>query len=274
MIGIVFDIKEFALNDGEGVRTTVFLKGCPLRCIWCHNPEGLSPEPELYLKKNGCLDCGLCRRPCAHSDCRPFGRCLHVCPKNLVTVKGMEWESADLAEKLLKQRDFLNETRGGVTISGGEPLMQSEFLLDLLNRLSGGCHRAIETSGFAAGDVFARVIAECDFVMMDLKLADSDAHRRYTGVTNEPILQNARRLQESGKPHLFRIPLIPGITDTEENLRALAGIAGESRVELLPYNRLAPAKYQSVGRTFTDRIDESRANEPDLSLFANATLRK
>lgn len=274
MRGIVFDIKEFALNDGGGCRTTVFLKGCPLRCLWCHNPEGLSPEPELTVKSNGCLQCGLCRVPCEHPECQRFGRCLHICPRNLISRVGVEWDSEALAEKLLRQKDFLNETGGGITLSGGEPLMQADFAHDLLSRLRGQVHRAIETSGHAPAEVFRRVVGECELVLMDLKVADPALHREYTGVTNERILENAAYLKESGIPHIFRVPLIPALTDTEENLRGIAEIAGDSQVELLSYNRLAGAKYASVGRRFTDRIDESRARVPRLDLFKNASLRK
>ena len=251
MKGIVFDIKEFAVHDGGGVRTTVFLKGCPLRCRWCHNPEGLDFRPELYVKQNGCTHCGLCYRPCQHADCQPYGRCLHVCPQNLLSVAGVEWESDALAQKLLRHKDFFNATGGGITLSGGEPLLQADFCVALLSALEGQVHRTIETSGYADTETFRRVTSLCDFVIMDLKLADDALHRRYTGVGNERILANARRLQESGKPHLFRTPLIPNITDTAQNLDAIARLVGESDWEKLPYNALAPAKYPSVGRTFS-----------------------
>ena len=199
MKGIVFDIKEFALHDGGGIRTTVFMKGCPLRCIWCHNPEGLSPKRELYLKQNGCLHCGLCLKPCTHPECRGLGRCLHICPKNLVCAAGEEWDSSELAEKLLQHRDFYNTMGGGITLSGGEPLAQADFCTELLCKLRGQVHRSIETSGYAHADVFRQVIDECDFVIMDLKLADSDKHREFTGVTNEMILANAGYLQDDDK---------------------------------------------------------------------------
>lgn len=273
MLGTVFDIKEFALNDGGGIRTTVFLKGCPLRCIWCHNPEGLSAEVELYDKRTGCEECGLCRRPCSHPECQPFGRCLHICPKNLLRTAGVRWDSAALAQKLLQRADIYAAFGGGVTLSGGEPLLQGEFVHALLCSLRGKIHRALETSGYATAEVFDRVTGECDFVYMDLKLADDGQHRKYTGVSNEKILANARALQKSGIPHCFRIPLIPGITDTPENLTALSAVAGESDVELLPYNVLAPAKYKSVNREFTDRIDQDRQVNADVSLFQNATVR-
>ena len=254
MKGLVFDIKEFALNDGAGIRTTVFLKGCPLRCIWCHNPEGLSPRREVYVRESRCTHCGLCLRPCTHPECQGLGRCLHICPQNLVSAAGVEWESAALARRLLEQSDVYESTGGGVTLSGGEPLRQAEFCVGLLERLRGRVHCALETSGYAAPGVFRQVVSQCDFVYMDLKLADRAAHIEYTGVPNDRILENAAWLRRSGKPHCFRTPLIPGITDSEENLRAVARIAGDSPTELLPYNPLAPAKYPNVGRRFSDRI--------------------
>ncbi len=273
MKGLIFDIKEFALHDGGGIRDTVFLKGCPLRCVWCHNPEGLSRTQELYTRKARCTDCGLCRRPCDHPDCAPFGRCLHICPQNLISIAGQEWESEVLAEHLLRHRAVFEATGGGVTLSGGEPLLQADFSEDLLSRLHGQVHTAIETSGYASRDTFLRVIGQCDLVMMDLKLADPAAHRIYTGVDNSPIFANAKALQESGRSHLFRIPLIPGITDTEENLCAIAGIAGQSPVELLPYNTMAAAKYPNVGRRFTDQIGKTGYMGDPTVFFSNARLR-
>ncbi len=250
MTGLVFDIKEFAVHDGAGIRTTVFLKGCPMCCVWCHNPEGLSPKRELYLKHNGCLHCGLCQKPCTHPECAGLGRCLHICPQNLVGVAGVRWESEALAQKLLTRSDFFNSMGGGITVSGGEPLMQSGFCIELLSKLKGRVNTAIETSGYADNEVFRKVTELCDFVYMDIKLADSEIHKKYTGVTNEQILENAEYLKKSGIPHTFRTPLIPGITDTEENLRSIKALVGDSPWEKLAYNTLAPAKYASVGRRF------------------------
>ena len=250
MKGLIFDIKELALHDGCGIRTTVFFKGCPLRCVWCHNPEGLSSEPELYIKHNGCLDCGLCRRACSHSDCQGLGRCLHICPKDLISLAGQYVEADALVERLLRDEDIYRASGGGVTLSGGEPLMQSEFAAELLTGLSGRVHRAIETSGFASEDVFRKIIALSDFVYMDIKLADGEEHKRFTGVPNGSILRNAEILKASGVPHCFRTPLIPNITDGESNLAAIAEIVGDSPWERLPYNSLAPAKYASVGRSY------------------------
>ncbi len=267
MRGCIFDIKQFAIHDGDGVRTTVFFKGCPLRCAWCHNPEGLSPSPELYVQRAGCLACGLCQQPCTHADCKPFGRCLHVCPKNLVRPAGREYGVEELATKLRRQKLFFESSGGGITLSGGEPLLQADFCAALLKELNGELNVALETSGYADEADFLRVAERCDFVMMDLKLMDEKAHRRYTGVSNARILHNARLLMERGIPHLFRTPLIPAITDTEENLRAIADFIGDEPIELLPYNELAGAKYASVGRTYPDWIDPKNASPVPNDLF-------
>lgn len=250
MTGIVFDVKEFAVHDGSGIRTTVFLKGCPLRCVWCHNPEGLSAKKELYISQNNCTGCGLCKRGCSHEDCKPYGRCLHICPLDLVRVSGEEWEAEALAKKLLRHKDFFKSMGGGITLSGGEPLMQAEFCRELLKNLRGKIHTAIETSGYASAENFRSVVELCDFVFMDIKIADQQDHKTYTGVDNKLILENAAYLKSSGKAHTFRTPLIPNITDTQKNLEAIERIVGDSPWERLPYNELAGVKYKNVGREY------------------------
>lgn len=267
MTGVVFDIKEFTVHDGPGTRVTVFLKGCPLRCRWCHNPEGLSPYPQLMVKESRCIRCGRCRKPCGHRECQPFGRCLHACPQGLVTVSGTQWTSEDLAQRLLRYQGLLPQ--GGITFSGGEPLMQWEFTADVLARTK-GLHRALQTSGYGPEEAFRAVLKETDYVLFDLKLADREQHKTDTGVDNGPILRNYEILLASGKPHVVRIPLIPGITDTRENLSALAGIAGGSRVELMRYNPFAGAKYPLVGMKFP--LKEAPENPVDLTLFQNASF--
>ena len=274
MKATIFDIKEFSVRDGEGIRTTVFFKGCPLRCIWCHNPEGLSPNVELYELRDGCASCNLCRVPCNHSDCKSLGRCLHICPKNLLRPVGKEYGVEELSQKLLVQKPFFDAMGGGITLSGGEPLLQADFCVSLLQELKGKLHTTIETSGYASEKDFWRVISLCDFVIMDLKLMDDAEHKKYTGVSNAQILANAKQLMESDIPHLFRTPLIPGITDTRENLMAISEFIGNDRIELLPYNELAPAKYAAVHRTYTDKIDVANKNEIDISIFQNAVLKK
>lgn len=271
MNGIVFDIKEFSIHDGPGVRTTVFMKGCPLSCRWCHNPEGLSPKPELMVRTARCKHCGKCMISCGHPECQPYHRCIEACPDGLISVCGREWESGALADKLLQNADFMRSSGGGVTISGGEPTLQDEFVSELLDALE-GVHRAVETCGYCSGERFISVISRADFIMMDIKLADPAMHREYCGVDNAPILANFRRLRESGKPYLIRVPLIPDITDTRENLAAIAGIVGDSPVELLGYNSFAGAKYEGVGRVYT--LPDKPNREIDLSLFQNARLSK
>ncbi len=271
MLGTVFDIKEFSVHDGPGVRTTVFLKGCPLRCMWCHNPEGLSPFVQIMVNENRCTHCRRCFEPCSHENCQKYGRCLYSCPDGLISLTGKEMSGLEVASKVLRGKDFLQLSGGGVTISGGEPLMQHEFTLDLLKRMS-EIHRAIQTSGYSSGEVFSKVIDNCDYIMMDLKLADPALHKKYTGVDNAPILENAKLLKASGKPHVFRVPLIPDITDTEENLRAISEIAGDSPVELLPYNIMAGAKYKSVGLEYPLKDHRSDNNKADFSIFKNAKL--
>ena len=250
-VGLLFDIKEFAIHDGPGVRTTVFFKGCPLRCLWCHNPEGISPEKQLMTKASRCRHCGKCRQPCTHPECRPFGRCLYACPDALISVCGKEWSADELTDRLTRDAELLRESGGGVTFSGGEPLMQPDFLTDMLKRMrKADIHTAIETSGAAGPETFSEVARTASLIIMDLKLADPAAHRRFTGADNAVILKNAAFLQKNGIPHLFRTPLIPGITDTERNLGALREIVGDSPWETLPYNTLAGAKYPMLGLPF------------------------
>jgi glycyl-radical enzyme activating protein family protein len=268
MTGTVFDIKEFTVHDGPGTRVTVFLKGCPLHCQWCHNPEGLSPKPQLMIKKAQCTNCGRCLKPCGHPECLPYGRCLHACPKGLISVSGEEWEASRLASYLRRFRPFFTDG-GGITFSGGEPLLQSDFVIEVCGELP-DVHKALQTSGYADESVFLKVLTAVDYVLFDLKLADSEAHRFYTGVDNKPIIRNFQLLKQSGKPFVIRIPVIPGITDTRENLLALSEIVGDSPVQLMHYNKLAGAKYAMIGKRFT--LPELTETVVDISMFYNATF--
>lgn len=249
MIGTIFDIKEMAVHDGPGIRTTVFLKGCPLRCEWCHNPEGLSSEPQLMYKDARCIDCKNCRKECSHPECQPFGRCIYACPENCLEISGKKITAKELAAELKKSADILGDDFGGFTFSGGEPLAQHEFLLELLEELN-GYHLCIETSGFASSEIFKSVIDKLDFVIMDIKLADNELHKKYTTVGNEQILKNFEILKKSGKKYVIRTPLIPDITDTNENLEAIKRIIGDSDWEQLPYNNMAGAKYKMLGMEY------------------------
>ena len=271
MKGIIFDIKQLAVFDGPGIRTTVFLKGCPLRCAWCHNPEGQNARPELMASRNGCLKCGRCKAVCEHPDgCIACGRCVRACPLHLRKIAGQEIEADALAEKLLRDRAVLEKNGGGITLSGGEPAYQIDFAEELLSLLS-PVHRAAETCGMCAEGVFARLIRHTDFVMMDLKLIDDAAHRKWTGGSNAPVLRNYGLLRGSGIPHVIRTPLIPGVTDTEANLDGIAEtVAGDpslTYVELLPYQKTAGAKYAMLGRPYAPGFSEEQAVMLRMELF-------
>ncbi len=274
MTGTIFDIKEFSIHDGPGSRFTVFLKGCPLRCKWCHNPEGLTAEKQLTVKVNLCTHCGKCLSGCNHPECEPFGRCVHTCPRGCVSIVGIDVSSDELADKLLEYKDFFEMTGGGVTVSGGEPLMQSDFVCELADKL-GGIHKAIQTSGYADSEVYRRTIDKFDYIMQDIKLADDLEHRKYTGVSNARILKNIEYLKKSGKSFVLRVPLIPNITDTPQNLSQISEIAEESRVELLSYNPMSGAKYEMLGYDFplnAENSDEKNTEENFTRYFRNAVI--
>lgn len=271
MNGIIFDIKEFSIYDGPGGRVTVFMKGCPLRCRWCHNPEGLSAAREIVYKENLCTKCGKCMQKCSHAECSGLGRCIHACANSAISIAGTSYGDEELANKLMSYKEFFDISGGGVTFSGGEPLMQGEFVLSAAKRLP-GIHKAIETSGYASAEVYRQVIGAMDFVMQDIKIADPLLHKKYTGADNGIILKNIEHLKRSGKELLFRVPLIPGITDTEENLKKIAELVGDYPAELLSYNTMAGAKYQSVGREY--ELSEKQSVKKDCTVyFKNAVQR-
>jgi len=227
--GVVFEIREFALHDGPGIRTTVFLKGCPLRCSWCHNPEGWPREPQIIHGQAG------------------------------DRTIGKDYNSEELATRLNEQADILRANDGGVTFSGGEPLDQAEFIVEVCNLLD-DLHVVFDTSGYGPETALRQVAEKVDLFYYDLKLIDSNAHRHFTGVDNSLILSNLRMLSSLGALVVIRVPLVPGVTDTEENLQAIAetlrNLPGLVRVDLLPYNRAAGGKYRNLGLEFLPLFDE------------------
>ena len=222
MTGRVFEIREFTLHDGPGVRTTVFFKGCPLRCAWCHNPEGQSFDVETMTRRDGTkVSCG------------------------------QDWTPEALAAELLKNADIMRQSGGGVTFSGGEPLAQDAFLLELIPLLKReGVSLAIETSGSVDGKTYQAVVSQMDFAYQDLKHHDSAAFQRWCGGDLHDILQNVVWLKTSGVPHVFRVPSIPGVNDSAADREAFRKLAGGDPIEFLPYNPAAGAKYPMLGRGF------------------------
>lgn len=275
--GTIFELREFTVQDGPGVRQTVFFKGCPLRCRWCHNPEGLSSSPQLMISAGSCSHCGNCTAVCRHpGDCVLCGECVSVCPQGVRKICGETLTSEELADRIRRQSAYYAALGGGVTFSGGEPLFQGAFLLEVLDALP-DVHTAIETSGYCTEELFRQAVARLDFVLMDLKLADPEEHRRYTGVSNGPILRNLCLLQQSGVPFRIRIPLIPGVSDTRENLKAsaqlLAGCPTMECVELLPYHLTAGAKYAMLNMAYCPDFPVEQPVQTHPGLFESYGIR-
>ncbi len=258
--GTVFDIKELGLYDGEGIRVTVFLKGCPLSCVWCQNPEGQRMPPEIFCSEHLCTRCGRCRIPCSHPDCAPFDRCLHACPQNLIGLYGKVYTAEELAQVILSYSDFLRY--GGVTFSGGEPALQSAFLQEVAALIP--YPKCMESCAAVREADFLPLATMMDDLYIDLKLMDEKAHIAYTGQSNRLILSNIRALDRTGKPYVIRVPLIPGITDSDENQAAIADFLAEMtalrRVELLSYNPFTPQKYSLIGRDYQAPIADAPLN--------------
>lgn len=271
--GMIFDVQRFSLHDGPGIRTTVFLKGCPLQCLWCHNPESQAVTPELAFTVSRCVHCGKCLEVCPEkairfenpdridrSRCTVCGLCVAFCPAGALEMVGKEVTVEELVREVEKDRLFYEESGGGVTISGGEPLTQFAFAVELARALKvRGFHVALDTSGYAEGKKKdwekLKTLAEVvDLVLYDVKLIDARKHVYYVGVSNEGILQNARRLFALFPEKLWlRYPLIPGINDDEEDfkklqlfLRNFPGV----RLEVLPYHRLGVGKYARLGKEY------------------------
>jgi pyruvate formate lyase activating enzyme len=245
LTGTIFDVREFTVHDGPGIRTTVFMKGCGLRCSWCHNPEGLSPFPQVMKGSAG---------------------------ERLV---GQTFTSRELATRLNQQARLLKIAEGGVTFSGGEPLMQSAFVAEVIDQLN-ELHVTLDSCGNAAAEEFMRVVSRCDLVLLDLKLADPQEHLRWTGCDNRLILHNLGLLAATDIPFIIRVPLIPGVTDTDQNLlgiaRVLAALPRHPGVELLPYNQGARAKYAACGMEWRPGFDENIPYRVNLEPFKEFQL--
>ncbi len=264
--GMIFNLQRYSVQDGPGIRSTVFLKGCPLRCAWCHNPEGISPEREILVLENRCVVCLECRRACPVGSgeeeagvlparderCHFCGQCVAACPSEARLMAGREVTVSQLLEELLRDRIFYEESGGGVTFSGGEPLAQPEFLLAVLRACKAeGIHTAVDTCGLAATRHVLAVAPFTDLFLYDLKLMDEARHRQFTGVSNTLILGNLKALSGVHRQIWIRVPVIPGVNDSAADLEAAArfagGIPGVCQVNLLPYHRIGVAKFHRLG---------------------------
>lgn len=274
---IVFNIQRFSLHDGPGIRTTVFLKGCSMRCFWCHNPEGQHPEPELRYFPERCIACGQCVISCpnhAHEmhdgthiflreHCELSGKCIETCFSRALQLEGRAMTVDEVMSEILSDRPFYESSGGGVTLSGGEPALSKDFALEILDRCkTHGLHTAIETCGEVPWASLEALLPSTDLIMMDLKHLDESKHQLATGHSNERILSNARRLASSGKTIIFRTPIVPSVNDSEEEIAQIAAFvrelinvrnserqngSEEIRYELLAFHKLASGKYSSLG---------------------------
>jgi len=288
--GTVFDIRKYSIHDGPGIRTTVFLKGCPLDCWWCHNPESQLPDPEPMLRPNLCIACGECVATCPQGAisqqgsrltwerelCISCGDCAAGCMSGAREMAGRSMTSAEVLAEIERDRLFYEESGGGVTFSGGEPLFQHRFLVDLLRACRQlELHTAIDTSGFASWEVFEQVLPYTDLVLYDLKHSDPELHLRYTGAPLAPILRNLERLAQRGTPLWLRVPVVPGLNDDEANLRRVgelaAGLPNLLQVNLLAYHRSAASKYERLGRSY--RLPDTPAASDELMESAASLLR-
>ncbi len=287
--GDVFDIKRFAIHDGNGIRTTVFLKGCPLSCIWCQNPEGIARKPDLWFYHERCIQCSRCVEVCsnnalsAHPDdvnfihidrhaCTNAGTCVAACP-----VSALDWDSknysvSELVDVIRRDESFYRRSGGGVTLSGGEPFVQNHFTLAVLKACrEEGIHTAVETTASYSHDIVREALPYIDQFLVDIKLWNSDEHLRYTGVRNEQILKNISYIAEQESDLLIRIPMIPEITTPRTNLepiaRFVAALPGDREIELVNFNPLPRGKYHALGQSWKFSEYRSPYSEEEMDGF-------
>lgn len=289
MASLFFDIKRYSINDGPGIRITLFMKGCPLSCVWCHNPEGISVRKQKMYTRKKCIGCRTCIENCPEqalrltpegiitdtNRCSLCGNCVKVCPTKAMEMSGTEYSIDYLMREIEKETVFMDQSGGGVTFCGGEPLMHPGMLLELLKRCGElGIHRAVDTTLYANPQTVKTIFPETDLFLVDLKHMDSSKHQYYCGVSNELILSNIRLVAESGKMMYIRIPLIKGVNADEENIMASAQFLSslpwqEKVVHLLPYHDIAENKHQKLGTIYNpNRIRMLSPTEEEQQTYA------
>ena len=280
-MGKIVSIKKFEIHDGDGVRTTLFLKGCPLKCRWCHNPESIAPSANLFYNPQKCINCGECLNICdCHTtknalhilnreNCTSCGKCADVCLGDALALYGKEISADDLLPKLLEDKPFFEESGGGVTLSGGEPLMQSEFCAEILKSLKeNGINTAVDTCGYAKKQDIDRVLPFTDTFLYDIKAINPEVHKKCTGVTNENILENIKYIDSLNKPIEVRIPLVPTMNNEEmpEIAKFLSGLKNIKKIKILPYHSFGASKYEYIGKEYKLNIPTPSETEINNAL--------
>lgn len=272
LTGLITDFQRFSIHDGPGIRTIVFLKGCPLHCAWCQNPETITPRPEIMLIPHNCIGCGRCMKECPHDCIRgstgrvcaidrgrcvlpACGKCQQICYANAINISGRYLTVAEVMDLVMRDREFYERTGGGVTFSGGEPFAQPRFLRELARTAKEGkLHTAVETCGHLHWDIFSSILGYMDMVLYDLKHMDPERHLQGTGVDNRLILENLKRVDSSGMTIRARLPLVPGFNDSEDNIRAtsafIAGLSNLEALDILPYHRMGEPKWGQLDRSY------------------------
>ena len=279
MIGTVFNIQHFSLHDGPGIRSTVFFKGCNLRCFWCHNPESWSPRPQIQFYQNRCIGCRACVDACVRGEagkralftdaCTDCGSCAEACMTEALRLTGKERTVEDVMAELARDGDIYASSNGGITFSGGEPMLQPDFLRALLEACRKlGWHTAVESAVCVPWETVGSILPLTDLMICDVKTVDDEAHRKATGRSNALILENVRRIAESGAPLLLRTPIIPEFNDGDADIAAIAEFIATLRHrpswELLPFRDLCKSKYESLNRPFgADKLETPKNHRMD-----------
>ena len=275
-VGRIFNLQRFSLQDGPGLRTTVFLKGCPLACAWCHNPESQAVERVALIQETRCLVCGACARACPGGVCGHCLACVAACPSGARQMLGRDLEVAELVREALRDRIFFDQSGGGVTLSGGEPLVQAGFVAEALRALRAqGVHTALDTCGLAPREILLDTAALADLVLYDLKHLDDASHCAWTGAGNQAILANLQALARVHPALRVRVPVIPGVNDDAGNLEAtarfVAGLGAPVPVDLLPYHGTGAAKFARLGRSYP--LDQLEPPAPERMAAAAGPFR-